>query len=116
MNVDKTQLMGRRNKCAELDQVKLCLEGTKIQRQDHVKYLGVWIDKSLSWKVHITELRRKCAYAVSKIRRIRSVVPQNLKAWLYKGLVLPHLDYCSIVCKSAHVSLELVLRVYRTMA
>ena len=34
---------------------------------------------------------------LAKLQRLRSVLPAELKKTIYNALVLPHLDYCSVV-------------------
>ena len=33
-----------------------------------------------------------------KLRRLKDVLPSDIKKKVYNALVLPHLDYCSVVC------------------
>jgi len=56
INVQKTQLLlfERRSRAWELKHVRICLNGTEICCQDQVKYLGVKIDRQLTWKQHIS--------------------------------------------------------------
>ena len=58
-NVQKTQLLllGRRSGARELERVRISLNGTEIRHQDQVKYLGVMIDRQLTWKQHISCIR-----------------------------------------------------------
>ena len=37
------------------------LNGTPINRKDHTKFLGVYIDQNLNWNVHIKHISRKIA-------------------------------------------------------
>ena len=70
----------------------------KLQRQDLVKYmyLGVNIDRSVSWKSNIDKVRQKCFAGLASIRR----VPCHTRKLLYQSLVLPHLDYCAVAWHS----------------
>ena len=45
----------------------------------------------------VTDVRRKCFGARSKIRRLRDVLPVDTKKKLYDGFVLLHLDYCCVL-------------------
>jgi hypothetical protein len=44
-------------------------------------------------------VRKKCFGALAKLRRLKNVLPPDLKKRMYNALVLPHLDYCSVVWK-----------------
>ncbi len=68
-----------------------------IDNVDHFKYLGVWLDQSLTWSVHIEKITKTVDKRVGVLRRIRSVLPQHTLNLLYKSLILPHFDYCDAV-------------------
>ena len=73
-----------------------------VQKLRH--HLLVLIDSSLSWEKHISRTRKKCYSGLSQLRRLGSI-PPNLKKQLYNSLVLPHLDYCSVVWQEASMIL-----------
>ena len=70
-----------------------------------VKCLGVVLDDCLTWRKQIGSIRRKCFAGLAKIRRWSQVLPMKLKTKkeLYNGLVLPYLDYCSIVWQECSI-------------
>ena len=60
MNVARTQLMvlsrrGRRDEASSF-QVKVGID--ELKKKDCVRYLGVEIDRDLTWKAHIERMRR----------------------------------------------------------
>ena len=99
LNVNKTQLllMGRTGRAREVETVQVSLNGTQLPRSRMVKCPGVNIDDGLTWREHITLVRKKCFGALAKLRRLKNVLPPDLKKRMYNALVLPHLDYCSVV-------------------
>ncbi len=99
INEKKTQmlLMSRRRRANELDEVNIVLDGRAVSRSESVKYLGVMVDDKLKWKEQIAAVRRKSFAGLAKIRRLRDVLPVSTKIKLYNALVLPHVDYCSVV-------------------
>lgn len=52
-----------------------------------VKCLGVNIDDGLIWREHIALVRRKRFGALAKLRRLRNVLPAELKKKTYNALV-----------------------------
>ena len=90
----------------ELADVKVRLNENPLPRSKDVKCLGVWIDDCLTWKRHIDFVRKKSFHGVARIRRLRSVLPTSIKTKLYKALVLPHLDYCSVVWQECTKDLQ----------
>ena len=108
MNVNKTQLLvlNRKGKQSTADSVQVSVGDSKLQKQDCVKYLGVSIDKDLSWKTHIEQIRAQCMAKLAAIRRAGSYLPCHVRKLLYQSFVLPHLDYCSVVWNSCGTTLS----------
>ena len=77
-----------------------------LERQKCVKYLGVEIDEDLSWKKHIEKMHRQCLAKLALIRRAGTYLPCNIRKLLYQALILPHLDYCSVVWSSCGLTLS----------
>ena len=99
MNVAKAQLMvmcGHKKKHLE-DQVQVHIGRAVLPKQDSVNYLGVIVDKQLSWKLHIANVRRVCLGKVAAITRASVYLPMQVRKMLYSSFVIPHLDYCSTV-------------------
>ncbi|XP_052740749.1 putative 115 kDa protein in type-1 retrotransposable element R1DM [Bicyclus anynana] len=43
----------------KLQPINFSIQGTAVTPKDHVKYLGVWLDKNISFKTHIEEVAQK---------------------------------------------------------
>ena len=99
MNVAKTQLMvlcGKsRQESAQSVHVRIC--DRELPKKESVKYLGVKIDNTLNWKLHLDDVRKKCLAKIAMIRRAGACLPHNVRKMLYQLFVLPHLDYCLVV-------------------
>ena len=95
----KTQLllMSRKRREHELEQVQVRIGGQEIARSKMVKCLGVVIDDGLIWHGHIAKVRKKCFASLAKLRRLRDELPVIAKKRIYNAMVLPQLDYCSVV-------------------
>ena len=108
INIGKTQLMtlGGQSFKPKWQQVDVQLHGTTIPERDSVRYLGLTIDKDLSWKTHVSNVRKKAFAAIGCIRRASQYLPVKIRKMLYNSLVLPHLDYCSTVWHSCNQTLS----------
>lgn len=93
LNVKKSKLMVIG---AETDQV-IDVEGEVLECVESFKYLGVIIDKNLTFKENFDYVLRKLATKVSFLRRQRKMLDTETALLLYKALVAPHLDYCSSI-------------------
>ena len=107
LNVAKTQLMvlSRRGRREEADSVRVKIGEVELQQQSCVRYLGVEIDRDLTWKAHIQKVCNQCMGKLAAIRRAGSYLPCHIRKLLYQAFVLPHLDYCSVVWNSCGATL-----------
>ena len=72
--------------------------GDKLIKQ--VKYtesLGVFLDCNLLWNIHIDKLCKKIESGIGALRQIRPFVPYYTLLSIYKSLLQPHFDSCSVV-------------------
>ena len=71
------------------------MAGDLILRSDAIRYLGVWLDATLNFKLHIT---KKCKAGVAnfiRIRGIRHLLTEEAASSLLLSLCVSHLDYCN---------------------
>ena len=75
----------------------LMINGAPITRVTSTKSLGVHIDQTLSWNVHVENLCKKIASGIGALKRVRSFVPHETLRSIFMSLVQPHFDYCNSV-------------------
>ena len=49
---------------------------------------------------------RRCLLGLDKLRRLREVLPVDIKNKLYNALVPLHLDYCCVLWQECRVKLQ----------
>ena len=76
----------------------LQIGGEEIRRVDGARFLGVWVDEGLKWTGQIEKVRAKVGRWLGVIGRVRAVLGGESVLKLYNALVLPHLQYCLLVC------------------
>ena len=64
-----------------------------LERKTYVKYLGVLIDGSLSWKYHIDYISTKISKGIGIIARLRHLVPFTILLNIYRSLIEPYISY-----------------------
>ena len=78
--------------------IQTYIDSKLIKRVNHTKSLGLLIDDRLSWDRHVDEyLCKKVASAIGALKRARPFVTQAVAVQIYKALILPYFDYCSVV-------------------
>ena len=73
---------------------------TALEHKDYVKFLGVLIDKHLTWKQHIDYFASKISKIVGLIARLRHHVPLNTLQ-IYRSIVFPRMYYGMAACGQA---------------
>jgi hypothetical protein len=102
LNVSKTQaiILGTQRFLTMLDSMSpppLIVNECVIPFSDSVKNLGVVIDKTLSWTEQCIMLVQKVFSTLAQLRRTVSFIPTNIRKMLVSSLIMPHLDYCSVL-------------------
>ena len=63
--------------------VMLQINGEKLQEKKSTKYLGLLIDKHLTWKHHIHHVNLKISKGIGLLAKLRHFVPRNTLRTLY---------------------------------
>ena len=69
------------------------INNCEISRVDTVKFLGVILDESLSFRFHVRDISLKISRNLGVIRRLCNLVPNNVMWSLYYSLVHPYIIY-----------------------
>ena len=64
-----------------------------INEKDYVKYLGVLIDSTLSWKDQISNISKKISRAIGIMYKLRPFLPLNVMKNVYYSLIYSHIIY-----------------------
>ena len=76
--------------------LRLKIDGNLIRKVDEAKFLGVLIDKDISWRGHIGKVLTRIRQTMGIIGRARGFMTGPQLLLLYNTMVLPHLQYCLI--------------------
>ena len=68
-----------------------------IKRSETVQQLGVFLDKNLNFKHHITTKCKNAMKSILKIKNIRKYLTQSAAEILVLSTVVSHLDYCNSI-------------------
>ena len=76
LNVDKTNYIIFGNKHLPNDS-SLNIDNTVIQHVNSTKFLGVYIDSTPSWKIHVNHVASKIAQGIGALNRAKFIVPDQ---------------------------------------
>ena len=96
-NASKTVYMIISNKSRAPRYPDLFLHGEKLTKVTSHKHLGVTLTSNMTWNLHIDAALKKAASRLSNIRKIRFIITRKARETLYRSLVLPLLEYGSVL-------------------
>ena len=90
LNADKTEFIVFGS--TESKDMSVTIDGQKIKEKTEVKYLGVTINKKLTFQSEVKNILRSMAQGIKSIYTLRNFVPESFKKTLIKSLVISHLQ------------------------
>ena len=98
LNAGKSEIIIFKNKNKQISKnLNFRVSGQKIEITNSVKYLGIHLNDSLTWKSHLTTLLPKLNRAIGLLSKIRYHTPKYLLKTIYYSLFNSHLIYgCQI--------------------
>lgn len=104
LNPDKSEalIMGTANQLRAASSVtSLKVAGVDLPVADHMRILGVVLDRRLTFDKHVSAVARSCNYHAQAIRHIRHLLSTDLAQTLACSLILSRIDYCNAVLHGA---------------
>ena len=96
LNASKTELIVFRDpRKISSHELKIKIDGKKITPSKFVKYLGVYIDRHLSWHTHEKDLHSRLSRATGMLCKIRHYVKFDTLRMIYYGIFSSILMYGS---------------------
>ena len=104
LNISKSKFMiiTKNRRCTQNFQLKI--NRKKLERCRSYKYLGLFVDENLNWKIHIKHLVKKLSNACGIISKLRHCVDTHTLKMVYYALVYSYIRYCNIVYGNASTS------------
>ena len=78
---------------------KICLfdneknEYATLESKEYIKYLGILIDKNLTWKHHIDTFSLKVSKTAGLLVKLRHFVPRQILLKIYQSLIYSYITY-----------------------
>ncbi len=87
-----------------------------IEEGDHFKYLGVHLDRHLTFSDHCDKLAKKVRSRTFIMKRMRNFISEDLALSLYSTLIDPHLAYADVIYDGCTKTNSNILQVQQNMA
>ena len=75
-----------------------------LVRKNHIMYLGVMIDKCVSWKYHISYICYQISRNIGIISKLRHYLSIKQLKQIYYNLIYPYIAYASLAWGSIYTS------------
>ena len=92
LNVDKTHYILFSNSLKSLPG-NVLIDNTTLNQVKSTKFLGIYIDSDLSWKIHIDYLCKLISRNTGILYKLKHDFPKQILLSLYTTLILPYLNY-----------------------
>ena len=94
LNIDKTNFIVFHpyNKPIK-KRITIKINNKAIKEKEYIKYLGVLIDSTLSWKQHVSNISKKIPRSIGIMYKLRPFLPLNALKNVYYSLIYSHIVY-----------------------
>ena len=93
LNIKKSSYIFLSNRVPEAQEPISIGQNKKLHYSKQIKYLGLWIDETLSWDHHIDYLRNKIRGPIGILRKLNKLIPKRLLRSLFFSLIQSQLQY-----------------------
>ena len=98
LNICKTHFMHFQSTHRNLDLPQnIIIDDLPLNEQEHVKFLGITIDKHLSWDQHVNNVSSSISKGIGILHKLKYFLPEQSLVMIYNALILPYINYCNIV-------------------
>ena len=73
---------------------QLKIDNIKLERVFEFRYLGIYLDESLSWTNHVNYTATKISKTNGMLNRLKHILPQHILTTIYNSRINPYLYYC----------------------
>ena len=100
LNISKTKAMLFHSSRRTVLHPNITINNQEIEFVSSFNFLGITLDKGLTWKAHIAKISVKLSKTIGILSRLKNYLPTNILLTLYSSLFLPYLNY-GILCWSS---------------
>ena len=95
-------IIGSKQKLSCIEDLNLYVNNNRITNVESQKLLGVYIDKNLTWKLHIDKTCKKLVSKLFLLKRIQYFLTPDVKQLFYNAYITPIFDYGCVIWSKAN--------------
>ena len=97
LNVKKTKFMIFHTLNKNVSIPDIHINNTPIACVNNFNFLGLHLDRHMTWKTHIDMVAGKISRSIGILNRLKYYLPLEIKKLLYNSLILSHLNYAILL-------------------
>ena len=98
LNISKTNFMHYQTTHTNIElPCNIIIDTMPLVKRDNIKFLGISIDKLLTWNQHVSNISISIAKAIGILYKVKNHLLEDSLLMIYNTLILPYLNYCNIV-------------------
>ena len=96
LNIKKTKFMIFHTRQTNIEQYipDLKIADKLIERVQNFDFLGLTLNKNMSWKPHVDKIASKISKYVGLLNRLKRYLPKNILKMIYTSIIQSNLNYC----------------------
>ena len=93
-------LIGGNIRLSKEESVIISTTGNHLEEAQSFPYIGLVINKNLTWEDHIDYINHKINKKLDLLRRIKSSLPLNARLIFFNSVILPFFNYGDIILET----------------
>lgn len=93
LNIEKSSYICLSNKKCNFSEPIIIDQSKILQYSTQIKYLGLWIDETLTWQYHIETLRKRIRGPIGILKKLNALIPKKFLRPLFFSLIQSQLQY-----------------------
>lgn len=90
-------LIGTPGQLKKIENIQLSVNCKYFERVKSFKYLGVIVNENMTWSEHIENIRSKVTQRLGILKRIKHLLPMDIRIIYVNTMVLPIMEYACLV-------------------
>ena len=76
--------------------ISFSVQDNVILPSDHIKVLGITLDESLKFDLHISDICKKASWHINTLKEIYKFLTQDSRILIYRSFIAESFNYCQI--------------------
>ena len=76
--------------------ISISVQDDAIIPSDHIKVLGITLDDSLKFDLHIADMCKKASRQINALKRVSKFLTQDSRKSIYRSFIAASFNYCPI--------------------